>query len=205
MSNTDVNDLLSTIKADLRAAMNGIASKVIKDSGMGYRLVYGVELPRLREIASAYTPDHRLAQALWQENIREYKMLAILLFPRQEFDWDMADIWLTNLPMEQAEIAQLLCMDLLSNIPGAAEHAFYGMADERPMYQLCGFLILTRLLMQGAVLAPDAEVEFLDQATSALATTSLSLKKAVTQALLHFGESSEKAQQQVDAILATHL
>lgn len=196
---------ITDIKADLRAAMNGIASKAIKDSGMGYKLVYGVELPRLREMAADYEPDHRLAQALWQENIREYKMLAILLYPREEFDWDIADIWLADLPMEQAEIAQLLCMELLSTIPGAADHAFYGMADERPMYQLCGFLILTRLLMQGAVLAPDAEVEFLDQATSALSTTALPLKKAVTQALVRFGESSEEAQQKVDGILAAHL
>jgi len=42
--------------------MNGIAAKSIRESGMGYRLVYGVELPRLREIAAAYTPDRRLAQ-----------------------------------------------------------------------------------------------------------------------------------------------
>ena len=87
-------DPVLSIKADLRSCMNGVASKAIKDSGMAYRLVYGVELPRLRDIASSYPPDAHLAIRLWQENIRECKMLAILLFPAEEFDRDIADLWL---------------------------------------------------------------------------------------------------------------
>ena len=63
-----INDL----KAELRAAMNGVTSRSIRESGMGYRQVYGVELPRLREIAADYQPDRHLAQELWQENIREH-------------------------------------------------------------------------------------------------------------------------------------
>ena len=43
---------ISDIKAELRAAMNGVTSRTIRESGMGYRLVFGVELPRLHEIAA---------------------------------------------------------------------------------------------------------------------------------------------------------
>ena len=195
--------MIEKIKADLRAAMNGVAARAIRESGMGYKLVYGVELPRLREIAAEFTPDRRLAQELWQEDIRECKMLAIMLYPLEEFDADIADLWVSQLLPEQAELAQLLCMDLLSRTSYAAEQAFLWMADERPMYQLCGFLILNRLFMQGARLSPDAEAEFLDQAAATWPASYLPLRKAVQNALLRYSEESEEAQHKADSILCS--
>ncbi len=184
---------IQAIKADLRAAMNGVASKSIRESGMGYRLVYGVELPRLREMASAYAPDRRLAVELWQENIREFKMLAIMLFPLADFDRDMADLWVESLQPEQAELAQLLAMDILCRMADAPELAFQWIADERQIFQLCGFLTLTRLLMQGAVMSPDAEAEFLDQAAATLPTDYLPLRKAVQNAILRYEENTQQS------------
>lgn len=186
-------DRLSDIRAELRAAMNGVAARSIRESGMGYRLVYGVELPRLRQIAEAFTPDRRLAQALWQTEVREEKMLAILLYPKNEFDADIAHLWMESLRDEQAELAGLMAMELLSVMPDASEMAFLSMADERPMFQLCGLLALTRLLMRGAMLAPDAADEFRDQAESALHASYMPLRKAAQNALARLEENQEQA------------
>lgn len=180
---------VQAIKADLRAAMNGVASKAIRESGMGYKLVFGVELPRLREIAAGYDADRRLAQALWQEDIRECKMLAIMLYPQEEFDRDIADMWISSLHPEQAELVQLMALDRLSKMSDASELAFLWMADERPLFQLCGFLMVNRLLMQGAQLSPDAEAEFLDQAAATLPSPFLPLRKAVQNALVRLEEN----------------
>ena len=193
--------MINTIKAELRSVMNGVASRAIRESGLGYKLSYGVELPRLREIAARFAPDRRLALELWQENVRECKMLAVMLYPMEDFDADMADLWVGSLQPEQADLAGLLCMDLLSRASYAAELAFRWMADEREMYQLCGFQIVTRLLMQGAQLSPAAEAEFLDQAAATLPTSYLPLRKAVQNALLRYGDSSEEARRQCDTIL----
>ena len=201
------------IKADLRAAMNGVASRAIRESGMGYKVVFGVELPRLRQMASDFKEANaslsqaewrQLAQELWQEDIRECKMLAIMLHPQEEFDVDFAHIWVDSLRAEQAELAQLLAMDLLCHAAYAPEQSFLWMADEQPMRQLCGFLTLTRLLMQGARLSPDAEAEFLDQAEATLSTTYLPLRKAVQNALLRFGEQSDEAQHKTEHIISSH-
>ena len=178
--------MISLLKDELRAAMNGVASRAIRESGMGYRLVYGVELPRLRQIAADVAPDRRLAQSLWQEDIRECKLLAIMLYPLEEFGSDIAEMWVDDIRPEQAELAQVLSMDLLCHAPYASELAFRWMADERPVRQLCGFLTLTRLFMQGARLAPDAEAEFRDQAEATLPTTYLPLRRAVQNALLRY-------------------
>lgn len=196
-----MDDTLRAIKAELRAAMNGIAAQSIRQSGMNYHVTFGVELPRLRQIAAEFTPDRRLALALWQENVRESKLLAIMLFPPQDFDQDMADLWVDDLVPQQAEVAQLLCMDILPCQPYAAEQAFLWMADERPMRQLCGFSLFTRLLMQGASLSPDAEAEFIDQAEATLPTTFLPLRKAVTNALLRLEQTHPQTAKTVQRIL----
>ena len=113
----------------------------------------------------------------------------------------MADLWLSDLRPEQAEVAQLLSMQLLCQMPDAADQAFLLIADERPLRQLCGFLCLTRLLMQGCRLSPDAEAEFLDQAAATYPTDYFPLRKAVANALLHYGETSDEAQHKANDIL----
>ncbi|MBQ9284726.1 MAG: DNA alkylation repair protein [Bacteroidaceae bacterium] len=196
-----VDEAIQAIKTDLRAAMNGVAAKSFRQSGTAYRLVYGVELPRLRSIAAEYKADRRLALALWNDNIRETRMLAVMLFPIEEFDADMADLWAEALRRDEAELAGLLVMDLLAAAPYASEKAFRWMADEREVLQLCGFLLMTRLFMQGAELSQTAEAEFLDQATATLPTDYLPLRKAVTNALLRYGLTSPSAQNTTDKIL----
>jgi len=192
---------IQAIKADLRAAMNGVASRAIRESGMGYKLTFGVELPRLREIAAGYTVDRHLAQALWQEPIRECKLLAILLYPHEEFDRDIATLWMEDIRPEQAELAQLLSLERLSTQPYSAEMAFRWMADEHEIFQLCGFLMLTRLLMQGAQLSPASELEFVDQAAAALPSPYLPLRKAAYNALMRYSETSAEAERRVRQII----
>ena len=182
MTNQDISPI-DSIKADLRAAMNGVAAATIRNSGMGYRLVYGVELPRLREIAAAYTPDRRLAQQLWDEDVRELKMLAVMLFPADEMDRERAMLWIDSISPKQSELAGLLAMDLLAPQPYAADLAFCLIADESPVRQLCGYLTIGRLLINGAQLSPDAEAELRDQAQAALADDYTPLKRAAANTL----------------------
>ena len=185
--------MINKIKADLRAAMNGVAAARIRESGMGYRLVYGVEIPRLREIAEGYTPDRHLAQELWGENVRELKMLAIMLFPPKEMYRDRAMMWIDEIRPEQAELAGLLAMHLLAPQEYAADLAFCLIADENEVRQLCGYLTMGRLIMQGAQLAPHAEAELRDQAQTALAADYAPLRRAAANTLARLDTETRPA------------
>ena len=92
--------------------MNGAVSQSMREKGLVYKLNFGVELPRIKSIASAYGKDHALAQALWKEDIRECKILAGLLQPVDSFLPEIADIWVENI--RNIEIAELTCMNLFS-------------------------------------------------------------------------------------------
>ena len=53
------------LKSDFRAAMNGVASQKMREAGMSFHVIFGIELPRLREILSEYEQDRAMAQELW--------------------------------------------------------------------------------------------------------------------------------------------
>ena len=168
--------------------MNGMVSQSMREKGMEYKLNFGIEYPRSKEIAAGYEPDHELAQALWKENIRECKILAGLLQPADTFYQEIADIWIEG--MDYPELAEYTVMNLFQRLPYASEVVFRWMADEREMFQLCGFLLMARLLMKGEKLNERAEAEFLDQACTAVEGDCGPVQKAASVALRKYAHQS---------------
>lgn len=62
--------------------------------------------------------------------------------------------------------------------------AFLWLASDREMQQLCGLLLVTRLLINGFDITPEAKDEITDQATSLLASPNLHVRKAAQNTLL---------------------
>lgn len=168
--------------------MNGMVSQSMREKGMEYKLNFGIEYPRIKEIAAGYEPDHELAQALWKENIRECKILAGLLQPADTFYQEIADIWIEG--MDYPELAEYTVMNLFQRLPYVSEVVFRWMADEREMFQLCGFLLMARLLMKGEKLNERAEAEFLDQACTAVEGDCGPVQKAASVALRKYAHQS---------------
>lgn len=170
--------------------MNGMVSQSMREKGMEYKLNFGIEYPRIKEIAAGYEPDHELAQALWKENIRECKILAGLLQPADTFYPEIADIWIED--MDYPELAEYTVMNLFQRLPYASEVVFRWMADEREMFQLCGFLLMARLLMKEEKLNERAEAEFLDQACTAVEGDCGPVQKAASVALRKYAHQSRE-------------
>ena len=202
MSITDsVNPLkvqLADIKHTLTGFMNGPVSESLRNKGLSYRLIYGIELPRLMSLAAEMPHEQKLAWALWNEDIRECRLLALLLMPHEGFTTDEASLLIEQ--MRFAEEAQVAAMHLFVHLTEASSAAFAWMADERDMFQLCGFLLLGRLLLQHPELSPRDEAEFLDQAEVALQSANLHVRKAAQSALLRFSEAGLRQQRLSDSL-----
>ena len=65
----EVNELIKDIKKQFRLYMNGVVSQSMREKGLDYKLNFGIEVPRIKEIAAKYEKNHDLAQAMWKENI----------------------------------------------------------------------------------------------------------------------------------------
>lgn len=186
----NIHETIKDIKSKFRLFMNGMVSQSMREKGMEYKLNFGIEYPRIKEIAAGYEPDHELAQALWKENIRECKILASLLQPADTFYQEIADIWIEG--MDYPELAEYTVMNLFQRLPYASEVVFRWMADEREMFQLCGFLLMARLLMKGEKLNERAEAEFLDQACTAVEGDCGPVQKAASVALRKYAHQSRE-------------
>ena len=186
----ELKEQLKEIKTQLRLSMNGAVSQSMREKGLVYKLNFGVELPRIKSIASAYGKDHALAQALWKEDIRECKILAGLLQPVDSFLPEIADIWVENI--RNIEIAELTCMNLFQHLPYAPAKSFHWIAAEDEYTQVCGFLTIARLLMKKGDMNERVENEFLDQAVTAFLSGSYHVRNAALPAIRRFMQHSEE-------------
>ena len=80
-----LGEQLRGVKRDLRAMMNGVASASMREKGLAYKVIFGVELPRLQTLAEGLPHTTALARALWSENIRECRLLAPMVHPVETF------------------------------------------------------------------------------------------------------------------------
>lgn len=175
---------IQSIKQHLRSMMNGPLAQSMREKGLRYRVIFGVEWPRLVEFAQQIGKDHQLAQDLWKEDIRECRLLAGLVQPVETFYPEIADIWLSD--MHYPEEAQYTVLSLFQHMPCASQKAFEWIAADDDMHQLCGFLLLARIFMRGDPLMLKSEYEYLDQASASLRSHSLAVRKAAYDSLLKY-------------------
>lgn len=161
-----LEDQIREIKRLLRAAMNGMVSGSMRRQGLTYRVNFGVDQPRLIEISKDIPHTIALALALWKENIRELRLLAPMIIPREEVDEELALLWIEQLAF--AEEAQVLVLHLLRHCDFASDLAFRLMAADAPMSRLLAWLLIGRLFMDGFRLSPRDTDEVLDHLESEL-------------------------------------
>ena len=186
----DLHEQLKDIKTQFRLAMNGAVSQSMREKGLVYKLNFGVELPRIKQIAARYEPNHELAQALWKEDIRECKILATLLQPVETFLPEIADIWVESI--RNIEMAELASMNLFCRLLYAPQKSLQWMADEREYVQVCGFLTAARLLMQKGDVDGRTENELLDQAIAAFLSGSYHVRNAAAAVIRRFMQHSRE-------------
>lgn len=152
-----INDKVREIKKSLRLAMNGVVSTLQRRQGLDYKINFGVEIPRLKDIAQAHAKDKELAERLWQDNIRECKMLAIFLLPESEVE-SVADKWIAETKF--TEIADHLAMHLLCRMPDAWGKALQWTANSEGLHAYCGYLTISHLVRKGTAPTGEQELEF---------------------------------------------
>jgi len=195
-----MHEVIREIKSKFRLFMNGVISQSLREKGLQYRLIFGIELPRIKEIAAQYEPNHELAQALWKEDIRECKILAAYLQPVESFYPEIADIWMEQI--HNTELADYVCMALFRRLPYASQKAFQWMASENRMEMYMGFRLMTHLFaLLGATMNERSRDEFIDQATAAMRSDDLIVKQAAHSALERYAACNEASTAEVEALL----
>lgn len=142
----ELDGQITAIKRKLKLSMNGVVSDTMKENGIIYKLNYGVSVPRIREIAKEYIPNHDLAQRLWMLQIRETMILATLIEPSDKFDKQLANQWAQS--FNQTEIIEQTCMNLLAKCSFAKELVYDWSTAHNEWLRTAAFTLGTRITTQ---------------------------------------------------------
>lgn len=64
-----MKDILRQIRTDLRLSMSGAVSSSMRNKGIKYKIIFGVDTPEINRIAQKYSPERSLAETLWGEKV----------------------------------------------------------------------------------------------------------------------------------------
>ena len=107
-----VEQTLKEIKATVFSLRDGATAAFMRQKGTGGALNMGLSIPQIREVATGYTPSRELSDALLLYQMRELKLLGVLLFPKE--DVDAAQIVRLLREVSSREAAELLAYHLVA-------------------------------------------------------------------------------------------
>ena len=192
----DLHETLREIRSRLRRAMNGMISTSMREKGIVYKLNFGVPYPEIKEIAHHYQPDICLANALWREDIREFKILATLLCPPDSFPMENARRWTKEIPY--LEIAEYCSKNLFAYLPYMEPFVTGLIHDTQdPFSRISAFLTCAEYFRQEKELSTIGMETFLSECLSTLVgekteKISWNEKQTCIQALKFYGRLSEE-------------
>lgn len=136
---------LQLIKREFFSMRNGVIADTLRRGGSPHRIIFGLTLPQLNDIARAIGENRGLAERLWENSTtRESQMLAPMIFPRSEMDRPTAMLWITQ--SQSAEVIDILCMKLLRHCGFAKELASELSKSEDPMMRYAALRLYFNLL-----------------------------------------------------------
>lgn len=141
---TTFNDM-QTVKRRLFAMRNGVIADALRRAGSPFRIIFGVNLPQLVEIAEGTPHTCELAQALWDNRTtRESLLLAPMLYPRRLMTADIAARWMRR--TMAPEVADILCHRLLRHLPFAEGLVDGAMVEDDDLTRYCGLRLMFNLV-----------------------------------------------------------
>lgn len=171
--------------------MNGAVSSSMRDKGIDYRMNFGVGIPRIYQISEKYKQDKELAETLWNDDVRELKILATLLYPINQFNKELAMSWIVEI--NDQELREQLCKNLLQNLIYANELVEESIKNSIDYIRSTGYWLFARLCITKAdTLEKINSDELLHNAISDLDSQSMLLRQAALNALKYYGRISDE-------------
>lgn len=184
-----MDSVLRQIRTDLRLSMDGAVSASMRQMGVNFRMNFGVGVPRIKEISRKYEPGIELAERLWEEDVRELKILATMLVPLDEATEEMTHRW--GKAISNQEIREQACKNLFQELPFAARLVESWGKDNDEAVRATGYWLFTRLCITRSEGVNDAGMEqVLTRAVADLKSDSLLLYQSALNALRFYGRAS---------------
>ncbi|MBD5213256.1 MAG: hypothetical protein HDS75_00350 [Bacteroidales bacterium] len=136
---------LQQLKRRFFALRNGAVADSMRKSGANYRIIFGLNLPQLAEVASEFGPDAQLALQL-RDNLttRESLLIAPMLYPTDSLTPEVALEWIRLSPTP--EVIDILCLKLLRHLSDPAPVITELAASDSPLDRYAALRLSANIL-----------------------------------------------------------
>nr|CDL66645.1 unnamed protein product [uncultured bacterium] len=131
----EFKEQIRQIKSDFFSLRNGEIADTLRKAGNPYKIIFGLQMPQLEQIAAKSGKSVELAEWMWaNDSTRESKMFATMVYPIEEFDLAKAEEW--ALEAESFELIDTLCFRLVRYINGSEElvHKYIESTEKKMRY-----------------------------------------------------------------------
>lgn len=136
---------MQTVKRRFFAMRNGVVADALRRGGSPFRIIFGLNLPQLVEIAAETPHDRDLAERLWSNSTtRESMLIAPMLVDPAGFGMEDAVRWIAS--VKSHESADVLCHRLLRKLPCAVDLAMTLRRSEDLMQRYIGLRLMFNLV-----------------------------------------------------------
>lgn len=170
---TEFNKLQS-VKRRFFAMRNGIIADTMRRAGSPHRIVFGLNIPQIAEIARDSYGDVELACMLWENaTTRESRLAAPMIMPPESMDMDMALSWANG--VSGVEETDVLCHRLLRRLPFACELL------ERLVWEQSATYLTLRLAMNLLPASADLALVLADKAKESQVRSEVALARQIKE------------------------
>ena len=110
------HEIARQIRQQFFVFRNGLLADNLRNSGDCHKMIFGLNLPQIIDIAKQFNKDELVATELWNsKDTRECRLIAPMLYPIEQFNEEIALQWISEI--ENHEIADNFCHKLLRYTP----------------------------------------------------------------------------------------
>ncbi len=143
---------MQLVKRRFFAMRNGIVADALRRLSPSYRMIFGLNLPQIAEVAASVQPDAAFAEELWADSrTRESLLVAPMIYPAAEMDEATALRWMCD--VRDTEVADVLCHRLLRRLPFARRLAEGCASSESDMLRYTALRLMRNIMNQDAAAA----------------------------------------------------
>lgn len=137
MDDTAKEAVLTAIRKEFFIFRNGLTADILRKGGLEYKYIFGLQLPRIKEIGVRMRPEGdaeaaSVSRALWTDReCREARLLACHMIPHGAMGHEEAEEWAED--VRTREEADILAFRLLRYLPCAREIAAVLSSSDIPL------------------------------------------------------------------------
>ena len=136
---------MQLLKRRFFAMRNGAVADSLRRQGAPYRIIFGLNLPQIAEIARDFGPDADLALQLRANTAtRESMLIAPMLYPAERLTTELGCQWLAEAPT--TEVIDIACLKLIKHVKHPDEIISGLSASEDPLHRYAAIRLGANIL-----------------------------------------------------------